>query len=356
MEVTWSLVAGGSEVYAFTVAANLPRDKYRCSMCAIDQGGAIEGEVRQSGIPYNIMHRRQGLDFLLMWRLFRLFRRKRIQVLHTHHFNQLFYSVLAAKLLGIRIIHTEHDTEIQKRPRLKLALRILSHFCYRMVAIGSDIASMYEEQIGIPAAKIETVRAGVNLAKFDEDKATARQSLRLKGQDQVAVIVARLFPEKNHLLLLQAFAEVAQQVKAAHLLIVGEGTEQASIEAKINRLNLQNNVQMLGVRRDVGRILAAADVFALSSDREGLPIAVLEAMAAGRPVVATRVGDLPEVVQDGVNGYLVPPGDAGALAEALIKLLSDDSHAAALGTQARTTAQQYSLATMLDKYEALFEG
>lgn len=354
MEVTWSLVAGGSEVYAFTVASHLDPKLYRATLCAIDEGGALESEVKQSPIPYCIMWRRPGLDFRLMWRLFRLFRRLRVDVLHTHHFNQLFYSVLGAKLLGIRIIHTEHDTEIQKRPRLRLALGLLSRFCYRMIAIGSDIATMFETQIGIPAHKIEIVRAGVNLSTYNQNRSAARQSLGLREQDRVVVIVARLYPEKNHLLLLRAFAEVTREVENARLLIVGEGTERAAIRATIDELGLTHEVQLLGVRRDVALILAASDVFALSSNREGLPIAILEAMAAGCPVVATRVGDVPEVVRDGFNGYLVPPQDQMALAQALVTTLNDPQQAATLGANARATAQGYSVRAMLDKYEALF--
>src|SRR5262245_28692353 len=117
-EVTWSLVAGGAEMFAFTVAANLDREKYRTFFCALDQGGVLETEIDRAGIPYAVMNRRAGIDFRLMWRLYQFYRRNRIDVIHSHHFNQLFYSVLGAKLVGARIVHTEHSIEFYRHRRM----------------------------------------------------------------------------------------------------------------------------------------------------------------------------------------------------------------------------------------------
>ena len=359
MQLTWSLVAGGSEVYALNIASNLDADKYSCALCALDQGGALEEEIQRLGIAYFVMNRRPGIDFHLIWRLYCLFRKTRTQVIQTHHFNQLFYSFIGAKLVGARIIHTEHDTASYSRPRLRVALRLMSLFCHRVVAISEEIGTMLRDEIGVAASKIEVVRAGINLAIFnaaDENvRAQARRDLLLDERDQVIVIIARLSPEKNHKLLLQAFCDVAHRLSRAKLLIVGEGTEQNVIEKEIERLGLCEQVHMLGVRRDVPRILAASDVFVLASDREGLPIAALEAMAAGKPVVATRVGDLASIVQDGTTGYLVPPGDAAALATALIRAL-DKETISDIGINARRMASQYGLQLMLNRYDTLYSG
>src|SRR4028118_986802 len=123
MQVTWSLVAGGAEMYALTIASHLDARKYKGMLCAVDQGGALEAEIQQLGIPYFVMNRRPGIELGLMWRLYKLFRQQRVAVLHTHHFNQLFYSLLGAKLVGARIIHTEHSTETYARQRLRTAIR-----------------------------------------------------------------------------------------------------------------------------------------------------------------------------------------------------------------------------------------
>jgi L-malate glycosyltransferase len=357
MQVTWSLVAGGAEMYALTVASNLDPEKYRSVLCAVDQGGALESEVRRRGLPYFVMDRRPGIELGLMWRLYCLFRRFRVRVVHTHHFNQLFYSLAGALLVGAKIIHTEHSVEAFKRRRLRIALRLLALFCKKVVAIGEDGARVLSDEVGIPKKKLEIIRAGLDVRAFDEPRQQARSELGLTESDRVAVIIARLFPEKNHRLLLEAFAEVARAAPAARLMVAGEGVEQEAIEDQITRLGLSRQVRLLGVRRDVARLLAASDVFVLSSDREGLPIAVLEAMAASRPVVATSVGDLPLVVRNGVNGLLVERGDQAALADAITSILGDDLRAEAMGREGRRlVAENFSLRSMIDRLERIYSG
>jgi len=354
MQVTWGLVAGGAEMYAFTVAANLDVQKYRAMLCAIDKGGALEPEIKRHGIPYFVMNRRQGIDWKLMWRLYRLFKENQVQVIHTHHFNQLFYSILGAKLTGAKIVHMEHSVEFLKRKRLARALKFLSRFCDKVIAIGNDGAKALKELARIPEDKLEIIRAGVNPANYVESKSEARLALGLNQEEKIAVIVARLFPEKNHKLLLEAFAEVIGRVEKTRLIIVGDGIEETAIRNEIARLNLHEQVTMMGVRRDVPRILAASDLFVLSSDREGLPIAVLEAMAAAKPVVTTAVGDLPMVVQDGKTGRVVPAKSPGALADALIEILSDEEKALSMGKNALQAVDAYSLQTMIAKFESLY--
>ena len=355
MQVTWSLVAGGAETYALTIASGLDSGRYRSVMCGVDQGGALESEISRRGIPWTVMNRHPGIDWRLMWRMFKLFRREKVDVIHTHHFNQLFYSLIAAKLQGVRIIHTEHSIEVYKRRHLRWALKAMSLLCHRVTAIGSDGQQVLSRKVGISQRKLQVIRAAVDLSRFELDASAAREQLELRPEDQVAVIVARLYPEKNHRLLLGAFGQVAANLPNARLLIVGDGIEQKSIERQVGELGLRQRVRMLGVRRDIPSILAASDVFVLCSDREGLPIAVLEAMAASRPVVATRVGDLPLVVNDGRTGLLVDAGDTKALADAIALLLRDRTRAHQLGQQGRRLVEsQFSLAGMLHDHMKLY--
>jgi glycosyltransferase involved in cell wall biosynthesis len=355
LQLTWSLVAGGAETYALTIADNLDRAKYRPAFCAVDQGGALEAEVRRRGYPCAILWRRPGVELALMWRLYRLFRQWKVRVVHTHHFNQLFYGVLGARLAGARVIHTEHSVECYKRPRLRVALRLLSLLCHTVTVIGRDGERTLRARVGIPARKLRLIRAGVGLPEQSESRADARAAMGLSDSDRVVAIVARLSPEKNHRLLLSAFATVARELPAARLLIAGDGPERDAVAREVARLSLTDRVQLLGVRRDVARILTASDLFVLCSDREGLPIAVLEAMAAGRPVVATAVGDLPSVVRDGEGGLIVPPGDPGALANAMSAILSEPARAAAMGARGRQLVERtYGVGPMLDKLQNLY--
>lgn len=356
IEVTWSLVAGGAEMYALSLASNLDHNRYRVILCALDQGGALEPEIRRSGISYFIMNRPPGIHLGLMWRLFRMFRATGVEVVHTHHFNQLFYSAIGAKLAGARLIHTEHSVEFCSRWDLRLALRILTTFCDRVVAVGSHGERILRERVGIPSRKLQVIPGGVKLSNSGELKEEARRSLGLNQDARVATIVARLYPEKNHQMLLAAFDTVRRHVPGAQLLIVGEGVEASAIAEEIARLRLTDQVHMLGVRRDINRILAASDVFLLSSHREALPIAVLEAMAAALPIIATAVGDLPSILKDGVTGRLIAPGDAQGFASATIEVLNDPARAHRMGAQARRAVARFGLPTMVEKYEAVYMG
>lgn len=355
MQVTWSLVAGGAETYALTIASGLAARGDHAMMCGIDQGGALEPEITRRGIPFVIMNRRPGIDLRLMWRMYQLFRREHVDVVHTHHFNQLFYSLPGAKLLGIRVIHTEHSIEAYKKPRLRWALRLMSTLCHKVTAIGADGENTLLTRVGIPRKKLTVIRAAVDLSRFELERSAARQALSLSPDDRVATIVARLYPEKNHPLLLRAFRTVVDHLPQARLLIVGEGTERELIERLIAELGLGEHVRVMGVRRDIPLILAASDLFILCSDREGLPIAVLEAMAASRPVVATAVGDLPQVVQHDQTGLLVEAKNPDDLAQAIERVLADDALARRLGEQGRRLVEkQYSLDTMIRRHIELY--
>jgi len=355
MQVTWSLVAGGSEVYALKVASNLDPRRFESLMCAMDQGGKLEGEIDRLGIPRFIMNRRDGIDWRVMLKLFRLFKANKVDVIHTHHFNQLFYCALAAKLSGVRIVHTEHDiADYIDSPRRRRILRVLSTFCHRIVAVGAEVESYFRDQVGIPQRKLCVARAGVELTTEDA-RSDVRRELGLSSEDRVAGIVARLSPEKNHAMLLSAFADAVGRMPHARLLIVGEGPEQPAIAETIGKRSLNDHVKLLGVRRDVPRILSACDAFVLSSKREGLPIAVLEAMAAAKPIVATDVGDLNVLVKNDQTGQLVPPGEAGALADALCKMLGDPAQAERMGRAGRElVAREFSLEAMIKTHESMY--
>jgi glycosyltransferase involved in cell wall biosynthesis len=356
MQITWSFVAGGAEMYAFSLASNLDRNRYHVILCALDQGGALEPEICRSGIPYFVMHRRPGIQLGLMWKLFLLFRKTGVEVVHTHHFNQLFYSAIGARLAGARLIHTEHSVEFCSRWDLRLALRLLCGLCDKVVAVGSHGERTLRQRVGIPPHKLRVIPGGVKLSNSSEPKYEARRTLGLSQDARVATIVARLYPEKNHRMLLSAFDAVRRHVPGAQLLIVGEGVEETAISAEISRLGLTDLVHMLGVRRDISRILAASDVFLLSSHREAFPIAVLEAMAAELPVIATAVGDLPSILEDGVTGRLIGPGDTQAFACAIIDVLNDPVGARRMGRQARRSVAAFGLAKMVENYEALYAG
>lgn len=357
VHVTWSLVAGGSETYALTLASNLDARRYRSVICAMDRGGALETEAAQRGIPFVVMDRRPGIDLILMVRLWRFFSRVRARIVHTHHFNQLFYSLIGALLIGARIVHTEHDVELYKQKRYRLLLRLMSLMCDRVIAVGDEVARVLRERVGIAAEKIRIIPAGVDLDRFCQSREESRRELGIAPSDAVIAMVARLSPEKNHALLLKAFAGVSRSVKGARMLLVGDGPCRSAIDQQITQLGLTDKIEVLGYRNDIPSILAACDVAVLSSDREGLPIAVLEAMAAKRPVIATAVGDLATVVKHGKTGYLIEPGDSLSLELRLIELLGDPDWSAQMGVNGwESINRDFSQRLMIERHQAVYAG
>ncbi len=357
MHLTWSLVAGGSEMFAWTLAWHLHAQRFSSIMCALDQGGALQEEITRRGVACYVMNRRGGLDWRLPLRLYRLIIKHRVRVIHTHHFNQLFYSALPAVLAGVRIIHTEHDVSQLDRRRIRMALRCLSVVCHRMTAVGVDVAKALRCRVGVSPRKLRIVRAGVDVLDYNVPRDVARRELGLACDLPVALIVARLSGEKNHHLLLEAVRRARINVPNIKLLIAGDGPLRQELAGEIAKSDLEQNVWLMGVRRDVPRLLAACDLFVLCSQREGLPIAVLEAMAAARPVLATAVGDLPRVVLEGQTGKLVASGDGAALAGAMEQMLTQPEHSAKMGLAGRGLVEkEFSLSAMVRRHEAMYLG
>jgi glycosyltransferase involved in cell wall biosynthesis len=354
VQVTWSLSAGGSERYATSLATGLKRDGYQPLVAAFAGGGPFESVLRNEGIGVTVFEPEPGISVRKMWRLYQEFRSARPRVIHTHHFAPLLHSLPGAILSRAKLIHTEHGLSTYKASGYRLALRVMSWFCDAIVVVGDDAARFMSEEVGISRRKLRVIPGGVDLSPCTIPREEARRMLGLPLDELVAVIVARLSPEKNHSMLLRAFVRVQNKLKM-RLLIVGDGPARGSIEAEIASLGLQETATLLGVRTDIPQILAASDVFLLSSNREALPLAVLEGMAAGLPVVATNVGDLPMIVKEGETGMLVNPDDECEFANAIFELLIDTNKARELGLRGRKLAEGFSVTAMVGAYESLYE-
>jgi glycosyltransferase involved in cell wall biosynthesis len=355
IQFIYSFQLGGSEIYATNISKQIDQSKFKIIVFAMDKGGLLENDLKTYGITSLVVHRPNRFSPALFIKIYRLYQRYHPKVIHTHHFTQLLYGAPAAKLLGARVIHTEHSIEQFKRPRIRFAMKCLSYLCHKVTIIGEEGAQYLIHKVGIPASKVEVIPTGVDTTLCTESRDSIRGELHLSLEDRVAIIVARLSPEKNHLFLLETFRKVLNRMPIAKLLIVGEGTEEANIRRLIETLGIEKHVRLLGARRDIPRLLSACDLFTLSSTREGLPIAILEAMAAGLPVVSTDVGDVRMAVKDGVNGILVPSGDSERYADAVLELLTDSDKRNEYGRKGRELVlQNYSLEAMVKRYDELY--
>jgi sugar transferase (PEP-CTERM/EpsH1 system associated) len=303
--------------------------------------------------------KRPGRDWRTVVSLVAALRRLRPDVVHSRNWGA-FDAVLAARLAGVRVVvHGEHGRVIEdlrgdnrRRNRLR---RALAPLVTRFVTVSSDLAAWLVGTVGISRTKVVTIPNGVDTDRFAPgDGAALRRALALPAGGLVVGAIGRLDPVKDHLALLEAFARLVP-VPDVVLVIAGEGPCRAALEARVGALGLDKRVRLLGERGDVPDLLRAMDVFVLSSIGEGVSNTVLEAMATGLPVVATRVGGTPELVIPGVTGLLVPAGDAGALADALATYAGDPALRRRHGGAGRRRAvEQFGLRAMADGYRALY--
>lgn len=275
-----------------------------------------------------------------------VFKARDIHVLRTHKYRSSFYGRIAAFLAGVPVvIASEHNTYQDKEKRLtrRVVNRALSHISDRVVAVSEAIREDIVRYDGVAPSKVIVIRNGVDTEKFRAERRyrDIRGEFGVDAQDFLIGFVGRLVANKSLPNLLRAFTALRAKGWPVTLLIVGEGSMTDELKRMARRNGAADSVIFPGIRRDIPDILSALDVFVLPSVNEGLPNALLEAMAMGKAVVATEVAGVPEVVKPGVTGLLVPPEDPGALGNALSRLFQDRELGVRLGRAARETVERH---------------
>jgi sugar transferase (PEP-CTERM/EpsH1 system associated) len=335
--VVTSLGIGGQERVIVDLAARQRRQGMTVHAVTLSplQAGMLDGELRARAVAVWQVAKRPGFDPGLAARLQVLFRRLGLSLVHTHNPMPLVYAAAAGKLAGARVVHTMHG-EQRDGLRRQLLRRLGTCFVDRFVAVSQATADMARRRHECPASKLRVIRNGSDLSRFGRDeraRTEVRAGLGIAADAVVIGTIGRLVPEKHQTLLLEACAPLLSP--RVQLLVVGEGPARPELEARVRALPCPGAVHLTGRRSDVPALLAAMDVFALSSRSEGLPMVVIEAMASELPVVATAVGGIAEVVRDRESGLLVAPGDAPALRAALAALVEAPGLARRLAAAAR---------------------
>lgn len=346
--VTLGLDVGGQENLLVEFARHADRARFDVHVIAIGGRGKLTESIEACGWPVTALDEPPGLRPRLAWRLANQFRRLRCDIVHTHDDKPLMYSVPAARLVGVRrLIHTQHHGKLDilsRRQERVVAWTALG--VDRFVCVSHDSARQMIAQ-GVPARRVRVLWNGIDLARF-----------RRRGPkaDGPIVTVARLSPEKDVANLLRAMAILARTDATARLEIAGDGPAREGLLRLAGELGLNPRVKFLGETRDIPALLARASMFVLPSLAEGLSLTLLEAMGSGLPVIATRAGGNPEVVDDGGTGLLAPPRDPSALADAILQLRRDPERAAEMGNAGRHRAEAFfDVRRMVARYEALYE-
>ncbi len=357
LQVLPDLTPYGLERVVASLATLARPDRFRVSIaCLFDQApGSLTPELRARGIDVYHLGKHPGLDTRMFPRLARVVARVRPDVIHTHNY-VLRYTLPVSLMARVpALVHTIHNVAEREVDRLGVMLQSWA-FRGRVtpVAIAGRVADSYQRVYGQP--RPETIFNGIDLERFlNADGSAWRERNGFTSGQTLIACVARFYPQKNHQTLTDAFARIAVAHQNAHLLLAGDGDLRAAAEAQAAAAGLSSRIHFLGRRDDVAEMLSASDVFALASLWEGNPLSVMEAMAAGLPVAATRVGAVDELVAEGENGFLVEPGDAGALAGAMGRLVSDAGLRRALGAAARGRAlRDFDHRAMTARYEDLY--
>lgn len=354
MHIVFSLECGGLERIAVELSKKLNNGRFDISIYCLDAMGELTNEAQNSGIEVLLAKRRPGFDFTLPIRLAYTLRKKRVDVVHTHNMGPLFYGTLGAKLAGVPVVINTRHGRAQKRTNA-----YIWQSNDAIVAISQDARDEMVKWNHIPSDKLRVIYNGIDIAKYSANNngfLEMKRALQLDSAAYIIGTVARLSPEKDQYTLIEAFAEITKKIDGVHLAIVGDGPLRNELEVLSRRLGISNQVHFLGFRKDVADILKLFDVFVLSSLMEGVSLTLLEAMAVAKPVVATDVGGNPEVIVDGVTGFLVPSKDPKKLTNAIIALHNNREFAHKMGEAGRKRVEgRFSSDRMIKEYENLYE-
>jgi glycosyltransferase involved in cell wall biosynthesis len=317
--------------------------------------GWLAQELRGTGVRVELFRLDRPLSPTLARWLTATLRRHRVTLAHSHEFTMAVYGAWAARQAGIPHLFTMHGSRYYaRRLRRRVAMRMAVELSGSVVAVSQGLKRDLSRDLLMRASRIVTIPNGAHLTRVAQS--SLRAELKLATGDQLAVAIGSLYPVKGHRFLLEALALLTERYPRLHVAIAGRGELEASLRARARDLHVDERFHLLGLRSDIGNLLAAADVFVLPSLSEGVPLALLEAMLAERPIVATAVGDVPTVLMGGCAGVLVPPGEAAALASGLADLLADPAQAGRLSAAAAArAAEAYTVDNMLERYVSLYE-
>jgi glycosyltransferase involved in cell wall biosynthesis len=347
---------GGAERFLAHLASALQAEgASNVAILPANGEGWLERELQGSGVAIEHFRLDRPVSPACARGLEATLRRRRIDVAHSHEFTMAVYGGWACWRMGIPQVVTMHGSlYYAERVRRRVALRAALALRGRTVAVSESLARRLREDLWMPASRVAMIPNGVPCPATPTP--TLREELGLGPSDRLLVAVGNLYPVKGHRYLIDALSLLVARHPRVHVAIAGRGALEGELMAGARDRGVAERVHLIGLRSDVPAVLAAADVFVLPSLSEGLPLALLEAMFAGRAIVASAVGEVSAALAHGAAGVLVPAGDPLALAAAVDGLLSEPQRARDLGrTAARRAAAEYDISRMVRRYLDVYE-
>ncbi|MCI0512016.1 glycosyltransferase [candidate division KSB1 bacterium] len=347
---------GGGETGLLTLVKLLNRDKFDQIICAVGQGGPLRKDFEATGFPVRVFPKKRSFDFSLISKVVRLMESEEIDIVLTTLFYADVIGALAAKRAHVpAVISWEVVTHPFKFRHTFAYKRALKHIDM-VVPVSHAIGKQIMRERGVPQEKIHTIHYGVDTVKYQpHDGAAKRRELGIDDQTVIFGTNARMTLQKGHTYLIDAAKTVVQKYPHVKFVLAGDGPLRGDIEQQIQKNGLTQNFQLLGFRTDIAALLGAYNLYVLPSLYEGLPNQVLEAMACGKGVVATAVDGTVEAVVDGTTGLLVPPKDAPALANTLLKVLDQPESSTRFGVASRQRIEEnFTIEKEVRAFENLF--
>ncbi len=349
---------GGLENVALELANALNPDRFECTIVSFARPDPLQEKRLRPHVRLVALDKKQGNDLSVFYRLYRLFRDARPHIIQTHNWGTLLEGVSSGKVAGVPIIiHAEHGTVEERKRNIVIQRWVWKHID-QVLGVSEAHRMKLAQVIGFPLNKIKIIGNGIDLNRFSVqgDKARIRGQLGLPLEGCYIGAVGGLRPVKDHALLLRAMAKLMGRSEALRLVVSGGGPLADTLQSQALSLGIQGRTHFLGARDDIHNILNTLDIFVLPSKSEAMPLSLLEAMACGLPVVASAVGGIPEMVENGQTGMLVPPKDETALVAALERLIANEKERTAMGIAARQAVEKrYGLEAMVKEYEALYD-
>lgn len=355
-----ALGIGGAEQLLVNLANTLDRERFEVYVCCLIErrGNPLQSELRELGAPLYVLGARRIYDPRTLYTLARYLRRHGIHIVHTQLTDADIVGRIVGRLTGRLVVSTMQNVPFQysrRRFDRRIMQRLTARFATdRLTAVSRRVRDMFVAEWGVPEHKIAAIYNGVPMDAFF---AVPPERPAAPGDGPVITTLGRMTRQKAHADLLRAAKLVLARRPDARFMIAGNGYLMDELQHQAAELGIADRVAFPGMRRDIPQALAESDVFVLSSLWEGLPVSAVEAMAAARPAVMTDVGGCAELVQNGVQGYIVPPRQPEALAEALLKTIEDPARRVAMGIAARERVRHdFDIRTLTAQYEALYEG
>ena len=341
LQLITELDVGGAERALLSLVKKLSSGKYDVMVAYLKGEGRLAGDFRNAGIKVFDLKMKNRMALPAVIRLYRLLKREKVRVLHTHLIQADICGFLAGKMAGVPvIISTKHNPdEFRKRRSIPVWLDgIFANRSDRIIAVSNAVRDFLIKWERISEDKFTVIHNGIDMEDFNfreftsaTDITAKKEELGIDSSSQVVGTVGRLDEQKGHKFFLEAIPEILKKVHGVKFLIVGDGPLQNKLEKLSEKLKISENVIFTGIRRDIPEILAIMDVFVLPSIFEGFGIVLLEAMAMKKAIVASRIGGIPEIVDDGLTGILIEPANPSEIANSIITLLKNPEKAKQMG-------------------------